>query len=96
VKTVTIKLPSTLDAKITAIAARRGSRSKSEVIREALDRFVATEQAAQPGSLLEALEDFAGICEGPSDLSTNSKYLEDFGGDSTRHRRRRSARRVSR
>lgn len=96
VKTVTIKLPSTLDAKIAEIAARRGARSKSAVIREALDRFVATEQEAQPGSLLEALEDFAGICDGPGDLSTNPKYLEDFGSGSTRHRRRRSARRVSR
>ncbi|HZR04147.1 MAG TPA: ribbon-helix-helix domain-containing protein [Burkholderiales bacterium] len=95
-KTVTIKLPSTLDAKLAAIAERRGARSKSEVIREALDRFVATEQAMEPGSLLEALEDFAGVLEGPTDLSTHPKYLEDFGSDSSRHRRRRSARRVSR
>jgi Arc/MetJ-type ribon-helix-helix transcriptional regulator len=95
-KTVTIKLPSALDAKITAIAARRGARSKSEIIREALDRFVLTEQQAQPGSLLEALGEFAGICDGPSNLSTNPKYLDDFGRGSTRHRRRRSARRVSR
>jgi len=96
VKTVTIKLPSTLDAQIAAIAARRGARSKSEIIREALDRFVLSEQQAQPGSLLEALQDFAGICDGPSDLSTNAKYLEDFGHARARHRRRRSARRVSR
>ena len=95
-KTVTIKLPATLDAKFAAIAARRGARSKSEVIREALDRFVATERAAQLGSLLEALQDFAGILEGPSDLSTNPKYLEDFGNGRPRHRRRRSARRVPR
>ncbi len=94
-KTVTIKLPSTLDAKITAIAAQRGARSKSEVIREALDRFVSSEHEAEPGSLLEALEDFAGSVDGPRGLSTNPKYLEDFGRGSTRHRRRRSPRRVS-
>ena len=95
-KTVTIKLPPTLDAKIAAIAARRGARSKSEVIREALDRYILSEQEAQPGSLLEALEDFAGIYDGPTDLSTNPKYLEDFGHGRASHRRRRSARRVSR
>lgn len=95
-KTVTIKLPPSLDAKIAAIAARRGARSKSEIIREALDRFVSIEEEAQPGSLLEALQDFAGTCDGPSDLSTNPKYLEDFGRARARHRRRRSARRVSR
>jgi hypothetical protein len=54
------------------------------------------EQEAQPGSLLEALADFAGSCDGPADLSTNPKYLEDFGLARTPHRRRRPARRVSR
>ena len=68
-KPVTIKLPSTLDA----IAARRGARSASQVLREALDRFVATEQAAQPGSQLEALEDFAGPWEVPSAVCINAK-----------------------
>jgi Arc/MetJ-type ribon-helix-helix transcriptional regulator len=96
VKTVTIKLPASLDSKLAAIAARRGARSKSEVIREALDRFVTSEQAAQPGSLLEALGDFAGTCDGPADLSTNPEYLEDLGLAPARHRRRRPARRVSR
>jgi len=96
VKTVTIKLPSSLDAKIAAIAARRGARSKSEIIREALDRFVLTEQAAQPDSLLEALQEFAGSCEGPRDLSTNPRYLDDFGHGVARNPQRRSARRVSR
>jgi predicted transcriptional regulator len=95
-RTVSIKLPSTLDDKIAAIAARRGARSKSEVIRKALDRFVAAEHEVQPGSLLEALADFAGICGGPSDLSTNPSYLEDFGSSSTRHRRRRPTGRASR
>jgi Arc/MetJ-type ribon-helix-helix transcriptional regulator len=95
-KTITIKVPSTLDAQITAIAARRGARSRSAVIREALDRFVQTERAAQPGSLLDALQDFAGICDGPVDLSTNPKYLEDFGRGRAGHRRRRAARRVPR
>lgn len=95
-KTVTIKLPSSLDSKLAAIAARRGARSKSEVIREALDRFVISEQEAQPGSILEALADFAGSCDGPSDLSTNPRYLEDFGSATTRNRRRRAPRRVSR
>jgi len=92
---VTIRLPSALDAKIAAIAQRRGA-CKSEVIREALDRFVATEQEAQPGSLLEALEDFAGTCDDPPDLSTNPEYLQDFGSGNARHRRRRPTRRVSR
>jgi Arc/MetJ-type ribon-helix-helix transcriptional regulator len=95
-KIITIKVPLALDAKLTAIAQRRGARSRSEVIREALDRFVSTEQAVQPDSLLDALGDFAGTLDGPRDLSTNPNYLEDFGDERSDHRRRRPARRVSR
>jgi hypothetical protein len=33
----------------------------------------------RPGSLHEAMQDFCGIFHGPSDLSTNPKYFDDFG-----------------
>ena len=36
---------------------------------------------AKPGSVLEGLEDIVGSVSGPPDLSSNPKYMEDFGKD---------------
>jgi hypothetical protein len=34
---------------------------------------------AEPGSFLEAAGDLVGSVEGPSDLSTNPKYMKEYG-----------------
>jgi hypothetical protein len=45
------------------------------------DAFSETEHAItpRPGSCLERAGDLVGSVEGPGDLSTNPKYMEDFG-----------------
>lgn len=46
----------------------------------------------KPGSLLDRMQHLVGIIEdGPTDLSTNPKYMEDFGKDSLYRRRTNSS-----
>ena len=94
-KTVSLKLPAQLDARLSSIARRRGGIGKSALIREAVERFVEAESGARAGSLLESLEDLSGTVEGPADLATNPKHLEGFGRERFGHRRRRTAGRIS-
>ena len=77
-KTVSLKLPDALDSKLTALIRKR-QMSKSAVIREALEAYLAREDEADPNSFLEAARELCGIVDGPSDLSTNSTYLDGYG-----------------
>ena len=95
-KTVSLKLPVQLDARLAGIARRRGGAGKSALIREALERFVAADAEVRAGSLLEALADLGGSVRGPADLATNPKHMEGFGRERLGHRGRRSAGRLSR
>lgn len=66
---------------IQRLAERRGTTQKEVVMR--LVRAAEAEEAkpfkARPGSILDGVEHLIGSCEGPSDLSTNPKYMEGFG-----------------
>jgi len=77
-KTISLKLPARLHAKLER-AAKLRKQSKSEVVRAALEQLLNSEGAVPPGSLLEAARPWIGCVEGPGDLSTNPKYMEDFG-----------------
>ncbi len=74
-------------AKIKRLAERKGSTQKEAVL-AAVERELAAEAdkdtdaiEPQPGSVLELAQDLCGSVEGPSDLSTNPKYMEDYGKD---------------
>jgi len=73
-KTLTVKVPATLSAKIVRLARKRRS-TQSDVVREALERLPGQETA----SFAESAESFAGSARGPGDLSTNPRYLKDYG-----------------
>jgi hypothetical protein len=78
-KTVSLKLPATLSARLDRAARQRG-QSKSAIVREALQSFLNGKHAgARPLSALDLAGDLVGCAEGPGDLSTNPKYLEGFG-----------------
>ena len=77
-KTISLKLPAGLHAKLER-AAKLRKQSKSEVVRTALEQLLNGERAVPAGSLLEAIRPWIGCVEGPGDLSTNPKYMEDFG-----------------
>ncbi len=76
---LTVKLPDTLQRQVRAIAARRGE-TLSDVVRAALESYVAENQDAEFAAAVEgrhlteddALFSLIGIAEGgPADLSTN-------------------------
>jgi metal-responsive CopG/Arc/MetJ family transcriptional regulator len=77
--TITCKLPDGLDAKLEALAQKRGV-SKSEVVREALERTLQETSKRLKPSAYDLMKDCCGIVKGgPSDYATNPKYLEDLG-----------------
>jgi predicted transcriptional regulator len=80
-KAISLKLPETLHAKLEW-AAKTSSASKSDIVRAALEEFLANGREPRVERTLSALElagDLVGCVEGPGDLSTNPKYVEEFG-----------------
>jgi predicted transcriptional regulator len=73
-KTMTIKLPPSLSAKVARLARKRGA-SQSEIVREALEAYAGHERP----SFSESAAAFRGVANGPGALSTNPAYLEEFG-----------------
>jgi predicted transcriptional regulator len=78
VKTISLKLPEGLHAKLDH-AARQTKQSKSDVVRIALERFLNGALEPPAGTMSEAAREWIGCVDGPGDLSTNPKYLDDFG-----------------
>lgn len=65
--------------KIKHLAAREGTSAKEAVMR-LVDEALEHEPLSVPeGSFLEGIEHIVGSVEGPSDLSTNRKYMEGLG-----------------
>jgi predicted DNA-binding protein len=77
VTTVSLKVPAVLEQRLARLAKSRGA-SRSEVIREALERLL-NEASDHPDSCLALASDLIGCVEGPADLSHNKKRLEGFG-----------------
>lgn len=81
-KTITIKVPEELDARLTKRAKRLGV-SKSEVAREAIKRDLEADQSdavKEEPSAYDLMKDgFGCIDSGVTDLSTNPKHMEGFG-----------------
>lgn len=78
VKSLSLKLPDDLDARLAALAAWQGA-SKSEVVRNALDAYLARGDAAAPGSALELAGDLVGAFDGPEDLSHADQHMDGYG-----------------
>jgi hypothetical protein len=72
--TLTVKLPASLHAQISAEAARRQT-TKSAVVRERLER----PGAGKPLSLAERAKHLIGSIDGPGDLSIRSKKMVGYG-----------------
>lgn len=78
-KTISLKVTENLLRQLERTAKEQG-RSKSDVIRSALEQFLNGERPAhRPMSALELAGDLVGCAKGPGDLSTNPKYMEGFG-----------------
>ncbi|HCI71273.1 MAG TPA: hypothetical protein DF712_14375 [Balneola sp.] len=68
--------------KIELLAEKKGISKKEAVMNAVNEQVTEYEIVAKPGSTLEKLQHIVGIADGPGDLSTNPKYMEDFGKDS--------------
>jgi Ribbon-helix-helix protein, copG family len=76
---VSLKIPPALDRAVAERARRRGV-SKSAVLREAIERYLAADTPVLNGSFTDLAQEYLGCVEGaPADLSSNSAYFEEFG-----------------
>jgi hypothetical protein len=75
---LTIELPVKLDARLTQ-EARRRRKSKSALVKEALDAFLRNGRELPTKSFYELTADLCGSLDAPSAPSTNPKYMEEFG-----------------
>ena len=75
---ISLKMPETLAAEVSAAARYRGV-GKSALIRAAIEMYLRREAAIRSRSALSLVADLAGACDGPGDLSGNTKYREGLG-----------------
>lgn len=77
-KTLSVKLPDGLDARLTA-AARRRKTTKSSLVRNTLQEVLREQGKPKRGSALDLVRDLIGCVAGPADLSVNKAHLKTFG-----------------
>jgi predicted DNA-binding protein len=75
---ISLKLPPALFEKLAAEAERTG-KSKSAILRDALEAYLDGANGGPGPSCYDLAKDLLGSVEGPSDLSYNQKHLEGFG-----------------
>ncbi len=75
--TISLKIPTGLERRLRHLARKRGT-SRSALIRDAVERFVA-QDAGRRDSCLAVASDLIGSTVGPTDLSYNKKRLKGFG-----------------
>ena len=76
-KTLSVKVPETLDARLAALARRRKT-SRSQIVRQALTRYLSSQEPSSTDSFLDLARDLVGCGSGPPDLSTAKKHLTGY------------------
>jgi predicted transcriptional regulator len=77
-KTISLKLSESLDARLAALAGRRG-QSKSAVAREALEAYLGNDRADGAGSCLDLAAGLVGCVSAPEDLASDGRHLRGYG-----------------
>jgi predicted DNA-binding protein len=78
-KTISLKLPKALDAKLYVTAKRRGA-TKSAIVREAIEDYLSRNGTTSSLSVAELAKELIGCVDGgPRDLSYNKKHMKGFG-----------------
>ena len=75
---LSVKVPASLAARLTAVAARRRVK-KSVIVRRALETELTRERTSRPRSFGAIAGDLAGCLSGPADLSSNPRHLRRYG-----------------
>jgi predicted DNA-binding protein len=76
-RTISLKVSDAIDARLEARARGLG-KTKSELTREALARFLEASPAPDV-SCLDLVRDLVGVVRGPGDLASNKKHLRGYG-----------------
>jgi metal-responsive CopG/Arc/MetJ family transcriptional regulator len=76
-KTISLKLSAELHTRLALLSQTRNV-AKSEVVRAALEAYLAGDNGSEP-SCAELAGDLVGSLRGPVDLSTNPKHLRGYG-----------------
>jgi len=77
-KNISLKLPDELHSKLESLAKQRDA-AKSDVIRDALEAYLADGKNGARVSCLDLAGDLVGCLDGPPDLATNLEYMRGFG-----------------
>ena len=77
-RTITLKLPDGLAARVSATVRRRGVTT-SDLVREALEDNLGHGKPGRGGSCLELAAGLRGALAGPVDLSSNPRHLKGYG-----------------
>lgn len=77
-KTLTVKIPEDMDAKLTALAIQQG-QSKSAMIRVAIEQIVESDGQTNGMSALDQIADLIGCVDGAKDLSHNKNHMQGYG-----------------
>jgi len=75
---VSVKIPSSLGARLAAAAARRRV-SKSAIVRRALETALTRERGPRSRSFGAVAGDLIGCLSGPADLSSSPRRLRGYG-----------------
>jgi Arc/MetJ-type ribon-helix-helix transcriptional regulator len=75
-KTLSVRLPEPLAGWLDRRAEALGC-SQSDLVRQALEQQ--RQKKGRANNCRERLAELGGFLEGPRDLSSNPKHLEDFG-----------------
>ncbi|MBC7376167.1 MAG: CopG family transcriptional regulator [Burkholderiaceae bacterium] len=79
-KAITLKLPDTLDHRLTLFAQAHKGLSKSEIVRQAIELFLdSTPQVSEQSAAVAARKWIGVVKGGPKDLSTNPAHMKYFG-----------------
>jgi predicted transcriptional regulator len=79
VKTIAVKVPEDLLARLDAVSKRR-SVGRSSLVRKALQRFIEAEaENSAAGSFAEQTAGLAGSFKGPRDLSYARRHMKGYG-----------------
>ena len=76
-KNISLRLPDELDAKLEAIAKKKGY-SKSSLIREVLTNTY-NDSDVEALSCYDLSRDIIGIVDGAEDLSYSKKHMKEYG-----------------
>ena len=77
-RTLSVKLPDALAARLKSLAERRG-QGQSTLVRNAIEQLLGGESASQHESCRDLARDLEGSVAGPADLSHNPAHLREYG-----------------